>query len=442
MRLLGLGLVCLAASAATVPSRVTFHKQVLPILQKNCQGCHRPGEAAPMSFLTYNEVRPWAKAIRQAVLVKKMPPWFAEHGVNKFSNDRSLAQSDIDTLIAWTDSGAKEGNPKDGPAPVAWLPGWNIGKPDVVIEMPNEYAVPMAGTIDYQYIVIPTGFSEDKWVRMAEVRPGNRAVVHHVIAFVREPSSKWMRDAKPGVPYSPKNRPPQPNQQGNQRREDDGFGGEFLVGYAPGTVPVVLDSGRAKLIKAGSDIVFQMHYTANGKEAIDRTKIGMIFATEAPAERVMTIAAGTNKFTIPAGASNHRVDAAITLHDESTLVQMLPHMHLRGKAFSYRAVYPTGETENLLNVPKYSFSWQLSYFPARKTVFPKGTKIECTAYYDNSANNPSNPDPKVEVRYGDQSWEEMMFGFFEIAFDAKKNPADILRAPRKPAQPATSGSEE
>ena len=193
----------LVSFAAGVPSSVTFTKDVLPVMQKRCQACHRPGEVAPMSFLTYQEARPWAKAIREAVLTRKMPPWFADPHYGKFANDRSLSQPEIDTLVSWVDGGAKEGDPKDAPAPVQWVDGWSIGRPDAVFEMPHDFDVPAAGTIEYQYIVIPSGFTKDTWVQAAEARPGNRKLVHHIIAFVREPGSKWLSEAKPGVPFVP-----------------------------------------------------------------------------------------------------------------------------------------------------------------------------------------------------------------------------------------------
>lgn len=414
---LGLASV-VAAMAGAAPSAVTFSKpgvtfskDVAPILQRRCQGCHRPGEAAPFSLLTYEQARPWAKAMRQSVLLKKMPPWFADPHYGRFSNDRSLTQQESNTLVAWVDTGAREGDPNDLPKPAAFLDGWNVGKPDAVFEMPHEFQVPAKGTIEYQYIVLPMNFTEDKWVERAEVRPGNRAILHHVIAFVRSPDSKWHREAQPGVPFVPEKKKGEDN--------SGGIGGEFLVGYAPGTIPEVLAPGRAKLVKAGSDIVLQMHYTANGKADVDRTKVGLIFSREPVRERVMTIAASDDKFIIPSGASDHRVDAEMELGSDVQLIALLPHMHLRGKDFEYRAVYPGGRSEVLLRVPRYSFSWQLSYYFEKPITLPKGTKIACTAHFDNSANNVNNPDPSKEVRWGDQSWEEMMIGFMDVAFDAK-----------------------
>jgi hypothetical protein len=397
---------------------VTFHRDVLPVLQKNCQGCHRPGEAAPMAFMTYEQTRPWAKAIREAVLLKRMPPWFADPHVGKFSNDRSLSESETAVLTKWAATGAREGDPKDAPPPANFVEGWNIGKPDLEFEMPSEFEVPAKGTIEYQYVILPGRFTEDRWVERAEVRPGNRAVVHHVIAFLRPPGSKWLKDVPPGAPFVP--------QPGSGDRNIGQGGREVIIGYAPGTVPEVLSPGRAKLIPAGSDIVFQLHYTANGKPAKDRTKLGLIFARQPVEERVLTVAAINNKFVIPPGAPNHRVDAALEFGAEVKLIGLFPHMHVRGKSFSIRAVYPTGEKQELLHVPRYDFNWQLSYYPVKDILLPKGSKVECTAHFDNSPNNPANPDPTKEVRWGDQSWEEMMIGFMDVAFDVSLEPRNLF----------------
>jgi hypothetical protein len=426
-----LGIASVAA-AATNPKTVTYYKDVLPVIQKNCQGCHRPGEAAPMAFMSYKDTRPWAKAIKEAVQTKRMPPWFADPAHGKWANDRTMPQAEADALVAWADTGAKEGDAKDAPKPIAWTQGWGIGKPDLVLEMPNEFAVPADGTVDYQYIVIPTGLTEDKWVRMAEARPGNRKLVHHIIAFIREPGSKWMADAKPGIPYVPPKQQQSPGEARQQQRGDgEGFGGsEFLVGFAPGSPPEILKPGRAKLLKAGSDIVLQMHYTAAGKAGTDRSSIGLVWAKEPVTQRVITAAVQTTRFAIPAGAAHHPVSAAMTLQEDSEFVGLLPHMHLRGKSFQYRAVYPTGETEVLLNVPNYRFDWQLWYEFEQPKKMPKGTRIEVTGVFDNSANNKFNPDPTKEVRWGEQSWEEMMMGFFDVAIDAKMNPIDLFR-PKK-----------
>jgi len=447
MRLLVMSLGCVAlASAATTSAnqQVTFHKDVLPVLQKNCQSCHRPGEVAPMSLLSYENTRPWAKSIKAAVLTKKMPPWYADPHYGKFSNDRSLSQSDIDTLVAWADSGAKEGDPKDAPKPVSFVEGWRIGKPDVVFSMEAPFSVPASGTIDYQYIVIPTGFTEDKYVQIAEARPGDRGVVHHIIAFIREPGNPWLKDAKPGVPFVPKEEERraelQASRTGKRNRGEGGaFGGDMLAGYAPGTMPTTMLPGEAKLIKAGSDIVLQMHYTANGKAAMDVSKVGLIFCKNKPNIRVLTLAASNATFAIPPGAPNYQVDAKIQLQDDATLVNFLPHMHFRGKDFEYRVVYPTGERETLLRVPNYDFGWQLTYELATPKLLPAGTIIECTAHFDNSPNNKFNPDPTKEVHFGEQSWEEMMIGFFDVSVPMDKSVMDLMRPKKAPAAPTGAG---
>ena len=410
MRLVALAVaLSVCALAATGPASITFDKEILPILQKRCQDCHRPGEAAPMSLLSYPEARPWAKAIRQAVLTKKMPPWFADPHYGKFANDRSLSQSEIDTIVAWVDAGAKEGNPKDAPAPRQFVEGWNIGKPDLVLEMPNAFDVPATGQVEYQYIILPTNLTQDMWIQANEVRPSNRAVMHHVIAFIREPGSKWMADAKPGVPFVP------------PRGTRGGMLASTLGGFVPGQV-VVSPEGtprRATLLKAGSDIVLQLHYTPNGTATTDKTKIGIIFAKEPPAVRLMGGNSALLRLAIPPGDPNYEVHASSTVQYDCELVSMMPHAHLRGKAFEYRIVRPDGTSETVLKVPQYNFNWQLTYYLANPIHLAKGTKIEVTAWYDNSANNPFNPDPAKEVHWGEQTWDEMMMGYFNVAVDSR-----------------------
>ena len=406
-----------AAMAGSVSSTaVTYYKDVLPVLQNRCQECHRPGEVAPMSFMSYSDVRPWAKAIKTAVLTKKMPPWFADPHIGSFSNNRALSQVEIDTLVSWVDSGVKEGNPKDAPKPREFYAGWEIGKPDQVLQMPVAVDIPSTGVVDYTYVVIPTGFTEDKWIQAAEARPDARSAMHHIIAFIRPPGSTWLKDAQPGVPFIPG------KASAKQGSAADQWPGELLVGYAPGLPPTECKPGEAKLLKAGSDIVLQLHYTPNGKAVSDRSKVGLVFAKEPPQRRVVTMNALNVFLKIPPGDPNYEVHSQATIPQDAMLVSMMPHMHLRGKDFLYKAVYPTGETQTLLSVPHFDFNWQLGYVLDKELVLPKGTKIECTAHYDNSPNNPANPDPTKEVHWGDQTWEEMMIGFFDIAIDAKADP--------------------
>ena len=421
---------CISFAASAATGSVTFSKDVAPVLQKNCQGCHRPGEAAPMPLLNYQQARPWAKAIKQAVLSKKMPPWFADPQYGHFRNDRSLAQKDIDTLVNWVDAGSPEGDPKDLPKPAEFVDGWNIGKPDMIYEMPEAFQVPAKGTIEYQYVVLPYQFTEDRWIQMAEVRPGNRAVVHHVIAYIRDSSSKWMRDKKPGEIFIP---------EVDDKGTRPSLNGDMLSGFAPGLPSSILEPGQGRLIKAGSDIVLQLHYTANGHAGQDRTKVGVVFCKQPPQQRVMTLAASNNKFAIPPGDSNYQVDAEFELAHDAKLSALLPHMHLRGKDFEYRLIYPTGETQTILRVPHYDFGWQLWYQPVSDILLPKGSKIAVTAHFDNSPNNRNNPDPTKEVKWGDQSWEEMMIGFFDVTFPASLDPKQLF--PERKKAPATGSAD-
>jgi len=398
----------------------TFTRDVAPILQKNCQTCHRPGEAAPFSMLTYQQTRPWAAAIKEAVETKKMPPWFADPHFGKFSNGTGLTQSEIDTLVAWVNAKAPEGDPREMPAPVRWTEGWAIGKPDLILELPAVYEVPASGVIEYQHVIVPTGFTEDKWVQAAEVRPTDRAVVHHIIAFVRTPDSNWFKGQKAGVFFVA------PQVKTTDEPDTSALPSDFLVGYAPGQPAEILRPGQAKLIKAGSDIVFQVHYTPNGNPVHDRTRLGIVFAKEPPAKRVLTLSATNGTFKIPPGDPNYRVDASFQVGTQVELSGLHPHMHGRGKDFSYRLVYPTGESQTILSVPHFSWHWQNWYTLDQPIVLPKGTIIECTAHFDNSANNPDNADPKKEVVWGEQSWDEMMVGFFNLVFDAKTPVKDVL----------------
>src|SRR5579884_3624388 len=413
MRVLAAGLLFTSlAAAASTPAAPTFSKDIAPILYKHCAGCHRPDDIAPMSLLDYKSARPWAKAIREAVLTRKMPPWFADPHYGHFSNDRSLAQKDIETIVHWVDAGAPEGNPADMPPPASFVEGWAIPKPDLVFELPRAFDVPASGVIEYQHVIVPTGFTEDKWVQIAEARPTNPAVVHHVIAYVREPGSNYFKDQKPGEFFVA----PQPKADG--KVDTSALPSDFLVGYAPGQPAEILAPGEAKLIKAGSDLVLEVHYTPNGKATTDRTRIGLIFAKEPPKKRVMTLSATNGTFLIPPGDPNYRVDSSFEVARDVYLASLHPHMHARGKDFEYRVVYPTGETKTLLRVPQYSWVWQLWYTLETPLRLPRGTKIECTAHFDNSANNPWNPDPAKAVRWGEQSFDEMMVGFFDLVFDA------------------------
>jgi Copper type II ascorbate-dependent monooxygenase, C-terminal domain len=418
---------CLAwCSAAAVYAQMgnmnapTYTKDVAPILQKHCQSCHRPGEAAPFSMLTYETTRPWSGAMKLAVRQKVMPPWYADPQVGHFSNDRSLSQEEIDTIVAWATAGAPEGEATDLPRPLDFVEGWGIPKPDLILQLPKEFAVPKSGMVEYQYAIVPTGFTEDKWVQAAEVRPTKRSVVHHIIAYVREPGSNYFKGQKPGEFFEA------PPPKTDEPVDTSALPSDFLVGYAPGQPAEILRPGEAKLIKAGSDIVFEVHYTPNGKAVMDRTKLGLLFAKERPAKRVQTLSATNGTFKIPPGDPNYRVDASFEIRKPVTLASIHPHMHARGKDFEYRVVFPNGETRTILRVPQYNWHWQLWYNLTEPIELPPGARIECTAHFDNSRNNPENPDPTKTVIWGQQSWDEMMVGFFNLVYDPKISPNDLL----------------
>ena len=377
----------LILSRGAVCAPVTFHKDVEPIFQNRCQGCHRPGEAAPMALVTYPQARPWAKSIKAALLNGKMPPWQADPHYGKFSNDLSLAPGEREIVVAWVDAGAPEGNLADAPKPRTFPEGWRIPKPDVIFEMPEEFNVPTAGAVNYQYFPVPTNFTEDKWVEMVEVRPGDRSAVHHAIVVIDS--------------------------------GDEYAGQEYLAGYAPGMTPQFWKPGQARLIKAGSRLVFQMHYSTTGKPARDRTRIGLVFAKKPATEQIVAMQAAAPWIAIPPGDPNYRISAVSVIHETSYLMGLRAHMHLRGKSFTFRAVYPTGETETLLDIPHYDFNWQPYYYLETPKLLPRGTRIEASAVFDNSPNNPFNPNPAAAIFWGPQSWDEMMIGWFDLAIPVR-----------------------
>lgn len=365
-----------------------------------------------MPLLTYAETRPWARSIREEVVARNMPPWFADPHYGHFANDRSLSEAEIETISSWVKAGAPAGDPKDAPLPRQWPSTWNIGKPDEVFEMPQAFHLPAKGAIDYQYVILPTHFTEDRWVQKVEVRTIDPAAVHHAVVYIREPGSKWLQGEPLGRMFS---LPPTPDHQPNPKSFTTS---DLLMVYTPGNSYDGWPTGVAKKIKAGSDLVLQMHYTATGKPTEDRTRIGMVFAKSPPKQAVLSLQMGNDRFVIPPGDPDYRVQVSGTLPNDALLISMFPHMHLRGKAFEYRITGPNGHVETLLKVNHYDFHWQLNYKLAEPRLLKAGTRLECVGYFDNSANNPNNPDPAAEVRYGEQSWEEMMIGFFDVAVDA------------------------
>jgi hypothetical protein len=417
-------IVLLPASAATP----TFSKDVAPILFKNCSNCHRQGEIGPMPLLNYTQARPWAKAIREAVALKTMPPWHADapHGV--FSNDRRLSDRDRETIIAWADAGAPQGDPKDLPPAPVFADGWQIGKPDAVVSMAKPFPIPASGTIEYQYIEVPTNFGEDKWIQAIEVRPGTRSVVHHVLVFATEPGApKAARTFTRVIPeLKPQPRKPAPEGGEQHRESKQRDPGVLLATYAPGTAPQVFEAGTAMLLKAGAVLTFQLHYTANGKAAEDTSSVGLIFAKEPPANEVKSDAFFNTQLKLPPGARDTSVDAGICFEVDTHITAIFPHTHVRGTRWDYRLIYPDGHTETVLAVPHYDFNWQTYYTFATPLAAPKGARLESTAHYDNSPSNPSNPDPTVEVHWGDQTWNEMQYTGITYTVDkAAKSAAPV-----------------
>jgi hypothetical protein len=430
-----------AQSGAAPEATPTYSKDVAPILFTHCTTCHRPGEIAPMSLMSYADTRPWARSIGARVAAGIMPPWHAEAAVGEFENDRRLTAREKDIIARWVAAGAPQGDAKDLPSPPRYVDGWTIGQPDAVLTMQEDYPIPASGTVAYQYFEVPTGFTEDKWIQAYEVRPGNRAAVHHVIVYARPPEPATpARPAQSGprpvplftfaegmdIPAGQTGGPALPEGQrkpvGPNDRPAPRTRGASLGGYVPGTSSRIYPHGTATRIAAGSTLVFQMHYTTSGKPITDRTSIGLVFAPAPPKTELRITALINGSLEIPPGASDHRVDAEMTINRDVTLWSMLPHTHVRGKRWSYDVTYPDGRSEVLLSVPKYDFDWQTDYVFRRPLKLPKGTKLHATAWYDNSPGNRSNPDPKATVWWGDQTWEEMMFTSLVYSVDPVTSP--------------------
>jgi hypothetical protein len=408
--LLGLNAVPVGGSAPGP----TFYKEVLPVLEQHCQACHRPGEIAPFPLVTYAETKPWAKLMRDSVTNRKMPPWFADPCCGHFVNDPSLSPAEIKSVADWVEAGAPEGNKVDAPPPPRWTKAWNIDPPELELKMPIPVRIPAAGDVEYTYEIVPTNFAEGKWVRMSELRPSARGHVHHAVVYVRPPDSKWLRGAPIGAPFTASTlRDPHLMHEAHSTTSD------LLLVYAPGSSPENWPAGMAKYIPAHSDLVFQMHYTTNGKASADQTSLGMVFSTRPPSQRVLTLQLANEHDTIPIppNRDNYRVGVEGTLPNDALLLGFFPHMHLRGKKFEYNLVRADGTRETLLRV-HYDFYWQLSYRLAEPRRLPAGTRLEAVAWYDNSRNNAHNPDPDSPVEWGDQTYNEMMVGFFDVAVPA------------------------
>jgi peroxiredoxin/mono/diheme cytochrome c family protein len=375
--------------------KVNYAADVAAIVQRKCQECHRPGQVGPFSLLTFKNARDNAASIREVVDQRRMPPWHADPQFGHFENDRSLSAVERATILAWIEQGAPEGDPRDAPAPTSFAEGWKIGKPDIVFEMPESYTVAAQGVLPYQYFRVPTGFTEDTWIQAAEARPGDRTVVHHCVVGVD--------DHKKG-------------------RKSIGVGEDsYLALFVPGESPSIYPPGTAKLVPAGSDLIFQMHYTPVGRAKSDRSSVALILAKGPVQHRVVTYGIANSKFEIPPGHGNYPAEASLAIPQDAQLLSLSPHMHLRGKSFQYSAVYPDGKDEVLLSVPAYDFAWQNTYRLTEAKPLPKGTRINCLAHYDNSPDNPANPDPTKAVRWGQQTFEEMLIGYVDYVVDVPGN---------------------
>ena len=446
-------MMALSASAADTPG-MTFHKDVEPILQRNCQSCHRPGQVAPMSFLTYQNVRPWAKAMKAAVALRKMPPWFADAKYGPYLNDRSLKQTEIDAIAKWADQGAPEGDLKDAPPPVQWPEDWLI-KPDLVVDGPvtDVPASPKNNVVEWITVIMPTGFAKDTWVTSVQIKPEFPAVTHHIcIGYIpHNPAYKYgvayWTDKERGEDGSalPEKGPtflgagkarssdgdPTPVvNRGSERglpppgaAEDCYLPGNFAADYRP--------IHAAKLIPTGSDITFNLHYTPNGTAVKDHVKVGFTVAQTAPERRYIsfltTSPTDAKRFAIPPQDGNwESPPAEVTFLQDAELVYLMPHMHFRGKDMTYVLEYPDGRKQTILSVPHYDFNWQLGYNVSIQV--PKGTVLHVDAHFDNSVNNKFNPDPNRTVYYGSMTWEEMMNPFYSVVVPKDANPRTIVRS--------------
>lgn len=382
---------------------VTYSREIARIFQNRCVECHRDGEIGPFALTSYEDAIGWAETIREVVDEGRMPPWFADPKIGHFINDARLSDEEKRQIFAWVDAGCPEGDKQDLPEPRVFAEGWNIPQPDLVLKMAEQpYKVPAEGIIDYQHFTVDPGFTEDMWMVACEARPGNRAVVHHILVFLQSPGG-----------------------------QSDLLRGSLLAAYAPGSPPRMMEGGMAKKIPAGSKIVFQMHYTTNGREQVDLSTLGLKFVKEREVNQIAESGWAINVvFQIPPGAKNHKVVSQYRFKQDKLLLSMTPHMHMRGKSFRYEAIYADGTREVLLDVPRWDFNWQIDYILAKPKLMPKGSTIYCEAYYDNSADSPTNPDPTKTIRFGEQTWDEMMIGWFTTS-----TIPGTLKLTEKPAEP-------
>jgi peroxiredoxin/mono/diheme cytochrome c family protein len=413
-------------------SQVTYSNQIARIFQNHCVECHRQGEIAPFALTSYEEAQGWAEMIEEVVRESRMPPWHADPRYGKFSNDRRLSDQEREQIFAWVHNGAPEGDPSDLPPPRQFVQGWGIPEPDMVVYMSDTpYTVPAEGVVEYEYFTVDPGFAEDKWIKASECRPGNRSVVHHIFVFVQPPGAADQLMAGAGQdPVEARKRRKAARDLGEIDFSQRASGVRLISGTAPGVPPFVNPAGMAFYVPKGSKLVFQMHYTPNGSEQQDRSCVGLCFARPEEVKAALDMDMAINfAFQIPAGADNHQVESWREFDRDTMVLSLVPHMHLRGKSFRYEIIYADGRAETILDVPRYDFNWQLSYNLAEPLLVPAGSKMHCIAHFDNSENNLANPDPTKPVRWGDQTWEEMMIGWFAKTTDLDYDslPADQRR---------------
>ena len=383
---------CFIGRAARKPPTgdVTYTKDIAAIVDQHCVRCHREGQIAPFALTSYDDVASWAETMCEVIDQSRMPPWHASPQYGHFANDSHLPDEDKQLFHQWVNHGMPEGDPADLPKPTKYAEGWQIPQPDLVIKMPKPFTVPAKGTVPYQYFSVDTHFDKDTWVQAAEVRPGNPAVVHHAFLFFMPPGQDKVRAEDPLI--------------------------NSIAGFAPGAPPSLWPEGYARLIPAGSRLVFQMHYTPNGSEQLDQSEVGLVFADPKEEHREVKIEIAVNTdFRIPPGEPNYEIPAGHDFRHDTLLLAMIPHMHYRGKAFRFTAQFPDGGKEILLDVPRYDFNWQNAYMLKQPKLLPKGTVVMCSGHFDNSEENLANPDPTKEVRWGDQTWDEMMLGSMVVS---------------------------
>lgn len=396
----------------TARGDVTYSKDIARVLQHRCMVCHREGAIAPFPLISYKDAAAWAETISDVIHDDRMPPWDASARYGAFANDMRLSDAEKRLIDQWVDNGTPEGDPKDVPTPPTFAEGWRIPNPDLVVTMPKPFTVPASGTVPYQYFTVDPGFTEDKWIQASEARAGNPAVVHHMVVIVQRPGE------------------PSPADRG-------GIGDNVAVGV-PGMTPLAYPKGAARFVPAGSKLVFQMHYTPNGAAQTDQSRVGLVFADPKTVRREVRSDMAINvKFRIPAGNRDYPVSADYRFEQDTLIYALFPHMHLRGKAFRFEAFYPDGRHEVLLDVPRYRFDWQNQYVLAEPKRMPEGTRLRCEGHFDNSEENPSNPNPSVAVRFGEQTWQEMLVGYFDMALAYQ----DLLQGPPR-QRPLPDGRSE